>query len=120
MNLNPPIDVEDLDRTQRVGPKHDLVGKPRPLLVKFATYRTRNCVFKARANLRLSKPPQPQVFVNEDLSKSRARLLWSARQQKHQSNRNDCWSADGRILVKNKANKMALIQNENDLMKQCS
>lgn len=117
MKLKPPLSMEDIDRTHRVGPSQE--SRPRPLLVKFATYRARNRVMKARSSLRHLSPSAPRIFLNEDLTKGRAKLLWEARQKKKEGGINDCWSADGRILIKNYANKIVPISNSTDLLKAC-
>ena len=82
--------------------------KPRQILVKFSNYRARQRVFKAKSRLRKKgrNPKQPWavgnseftpaegevsndqpnkysgVFLNEDLTKLRANLLWKARCKK--------------------------------------
>ena len=44
-----PVRAEDIDRAHRVG--KTVPGKQRPLLVKFATYRVRQRVFRAKRSL---------------------------------------------------------------------
>lgn len=55
------------------------------------------------------------VFINEDLTKSKATLLWSARQHKRNNKIKDCWSADGNILVKDNAGRIHPIKTAHDL-----
>ena len=45
-----PITVTDIDRVHRYGKKKD--NRPRGIMVKFATYRARSAVFRAKASLR--------------------------------------------------------------------
>lgn len=55
------------------------------------------------------------VFINEDLTRSKATLLWGARQHKRNNNIKDCWSADGNILVKDKVGRIHPIKNSQEL-----
>ena len=77
MKVSPPITPENLDRVHRVGPKRE--NRPRAILVKFATYRARNLVFRSKKNF---KKPEAE---NEH-------LLFQARQYKTQKKILDCWS----------------------------
>ena len=180
LEVSPPITVEELDRVHRVGK----VGSKCNLLIKFATYRSRNRVFAARSNLAPShrrrplgepwrKPVEPQgstshdadddddtdtqedqhreasdvgtpnndksnvdipvdpdiayaiksfdnrtnIWINEDLTKTRATLLRKARMMKKNGGINDCWSVDGNIIIKNKFNKIKKIFDQGDLDK---
>ena len=137
MQINPPIILQDIDRIHRVGPKME--NKPRPILVKFSNYQARHRVYKARTKLRKGgrdpnrpwgiqtaanveaddQPVQPQqhlqVFINEDLTKNRANLLWKARNKKRAKRIYDCWTYDGQVLIKNLVNKIIPIHQESDL-----
>ena len=57
------------------------------------------------------------IFINDDLTRRRSHLLWKARQLKKANKISDCWSYDGKILVKDLQNKIINIANENDLEK---
>ena len=50
MNIVPPIDIKDIDRVHRTGAKID--GRNRQVLVKFATYRNRQRVYRAKSALK--------------------------------------------------------------------
>ena len=142
-----PVRAEDIDRAHRVG--KTVPGKQRPLLVKFATYRVRQRVFRAKRSLNpkfrnsengpwgnsqrgasdVSTPGSTNdginatrtssarqiIFINEDLTSTRATLLYHARMTKKSKDINDCWSSDGTILVKSKTNKISPIQTPDDL-----
>ena len=52
-----------------------------------------------------------KIWINEDLTKARATLLWEARKMKKAGRDiTDCWSFDGAILVKNKHGKVKQIK----------
>ena len=48
------------------------------------------------------------LYLNDDLTRSRAQLLYECRQAKKKELIADCWSYDGSIIVKTITNKMLL------------
>ncbi|ELT88644.1 hypothetical protein CAPTEDRAFT_199468, partial [Capitella teleta] len=62
MSVEPAITAHDVDRIHRVGKKDG--GKPRSVIIKFATYRARHRVMQHRRNLR-----NTTHFINEDLTR---------------------------------------------------
>ena len=68
------------------------------MIVKFATYRARNRVFRAKAQLRQSDVQN--IFINEDLTRERSELFYKARRMKKTRQIMDCWTSDGKILLK--------------------
>ena len=115
-----PVSPAEIDRAHRVGPKTP--GSERPMLVKFTQYRPRARVFKAKSKLRTSTAGPTtgttrRIFVNEDLTKVRVKLLYQARKAKKEKKIKDCWTHDGQVLIKNNANKVTPIRNNVDLLK---
>ena len=121
MNLNPTI-----NRIHRVGPPHSSEKSPnssvpshnskspRPILCQFVSYPDKANVMKKR---KLLSPNFPQVFINEDLTRTRAKLLFEARQKKRNGLITDCWSFDGRIAIKDNNNRIIPIRKSSDLAK---
>ena len=82
------LDRTDLDRAHRV----ERVGqgqKPRPLLVKYATYQRREQVWSARKVMRDAKPPRgsslPEnimrnVYLQESLTRRNQEIMFAARE----------------------------------------
>ena len=70
-----------------------------------------------RSKLRLQTREQTAtgIFINEDLTKTRGSLLFKARKAKKTDKIMDRCSADGQIIIKNKACKLIPIHNSNDL-----
>lgn len=62
------LDVSDIDRSHRVGRKE--TGKPRPIIVKFVSYRKRSELFQSKRLLKGSG-----FTLREDLTKQRLHLL---------------------------------------------
>lgn len=93
--LDPPLQPSDIDRVHRTGKPQ--AGRQRTLLVKFATYRQRDRLMSKRRAL---KETGSRIFMNEDLTKTRSSLLWHARNAKRQNQIKDCFSSDGRIIIR--------------------
>ena len=93
--INPPLNPKDIDCVHRVGPKEK--GN-RQLLVKFTSYRARKKVYDERKKLQSTTSGR---WINEDLTRKRAALLFRARNMKQDGRIAGCWSSDGRILIKN-------------------
>ena len=94
------IQLTDVDRVHRIG-KKDQDGKCRPILVKFTSYRARDAVFRAKS--RLKKDQTRKIFINEDLTKARSTVFYKARQMRKAKQVADCWTFDGKILLKNQS-----------------
>ena len=80
-------------------PGADVQTRPRPVIVKFATAHARDVVIRARRRLRESGDG-PTVYVNEDLTRRRAALAKKTRQLKKSRKINDCWTFNGKVVVK--------------------
>ena len=82
-----------ISRSHRVG-RTRVDGNPRPVLVKFVSYRAREMVFKARKNL------PKGVYINEDLTPGNSKLSYQMREMKRLGHITDTWTYDGRVYVK--------------------
>ena len=71
----------------------------RPVIVKFATTHVRDVVIRARRRLRESGRG-PTLYVNEDLTRRRATLAKKTRELKKEKKITDCWTFNGKVLVK--------------------
>ncbi|XP_070184920.1 uncharacterized protein, partial [Littorina saxatilis] len=112
----------DIDRSHRVGRK-PTGGEQytRSIIVKMATHRKKEQLMRSRKNLKNadvtklftnlewpalkrgdSAGPQrhPNIFVNEDLTKTRAGIAGRARKLKREGRLEDTWTRDGMIFVK--------------------
>ena len=95
-----------------------VIIEPRDILFKFVSYRYKHEVVLNREKLKsATNDSSSQVYINDDLTRMRATLLFKARTQKRDKKINDAWTSDGRILIKDLANKIHPISNEQDLAK---
>ena len=142
LGMATPIVERDIDRVHRLGPRR--AANLRPILVKFATYRALQLVFKQKAYLNPRRRTELQagawgsgdtsssdrqssttteqgerqhVWINEDLTKSRAEMLWRARAAKKERKIVECWSSDGRIMIKKSGGEIVQIRRVSDIGK---
>ena len=111
--LNICLDIFQVDRSHRLnGPKRpesDNSQVIRPIIVKFATYRSRNLVFKAKKLLKGSG-----IAIFENLTTRRASLLKDVK--RIEGNRN-AWTMDGNILTFNMEGKIFTVRRIEDICK---
>ena len=109
----------DIERSHRVGPKLDKQGRRRvrPIVVRFAKERTRDVVYRARFRLKEvnAKRPLEKIFINEDLTSTRASLAAEARLIKKAGKIQDTWTYNGNILIKNARSDIIQVREFADL-----
>ena len=105
------IPLNEIDRSHRVG--RPSTGKTRDIIVKFSTFRARQKLYTARTKLKTNG--YAGVFINEDLTKHRSGLLYSARTLVKQRCLIGAWSSNGTILIKNNSNNVERILKSEDL-----
>ena len=110
-DLNVPLTQADIDRSHRVGKP---VRGGRQIIVKFATYRARQILFEVRKKL-TELPKYSNVFINEDLTARRSRLLYDARQVKRAKKLIAAYSSSGKVVVIDNANKRHVIDSDDAL-----
>ena len=102
-DLGVPLETHHIDRSHRVGKPDEPIDpattpKPRPIIVKFISYRYRQQFYRARYDLK--NKGHKGVFVNEDLTKYRNNLLYKARMLVKDKKLKNAWSSDGSIFIK--------------------
>ena len=99
-NLNIELQKSDIDRTHRLGTYNSNATNPRSIVIKFSNYTSRSLIYGERRRLRDTK-----LFLNDHLTATRSRYLYIARLYKKSDLITNAWSAEGRILVRDKADK---------------
>lgn len=110
-DLNVPLTQADIDRSHRVGKP---IRGGRQIIVKFATYRARQALFEERKKLTQIQK-YSNVFINEDLTARRSKLLYDARQIKRTKKLMAAYSSSGKIVVIDNANKRHVIDSDDAL-----
>lgn len=109
--LNVTMALEEIDRSHRVGAP---TKRNRDIIVKFATYRTRQRLYSQRKALR-DMERMGNVFVNEDLTRKRSEILFYARRFVKGKKLKSAYSSDGKIFVYDNGDNRHLIKTESDL-----
>ena len=81
-----------------------------------SSYQARERIYKARAKLRRS---ETRIFINEDLTKTRADLLWTIRDLKKKEKLLDGWSHDGKVAIKLFDGKIKQVRDKEHLFRLC-
>ena len=118
MKIEPHVQSTDIERSHRVGPKHDRHGRRRvrPIIVRLSKERTRDVVYRARFRLKDVNAKRPgEIFVNEDLTSTRASLAIYARLLKKAGKISDNWTYNGNILIKNARGEITQVRAVADL-----
>lgn len=89
----------DIDRSHRIG-RRENSDRPRPIIVKFTSYRKRSEVFRSKRRLRSTG-----VVIHEDLTKARYHLL---REAITKYGLNNVWTQDGVVIVARGETKLRL------------
>ena len=86
-------------------------GKPRPIIIKFLSYRQRKKVFDAKRKLKGQK-----IMISEDLTKKRYKLL---QQCLNEFEKKNVWCYDGRIYCITNQGKQVFttVDNLSDFLK---
>ena len=112
------IKLDEIDRTHRLGRKIEHSDKsskrPRDIIVKFATYRSRQKLFKARRSLR-GHSKHKDVYINEELTRARSELYYNARMLVKARLVVKTWTSDGVIFVEDRHNRVHRCDRQNDL-----
>ena len=111
------VSIDEIDRSHRVGPRRSKDGssasRPRDIIVKFVSYRSRQKLFQKRGTAKSCG--YGGKFINEDLTRTRSYMLYKCRELKRQGRIQDTWSMDGKILVKDRLGKIRPVIGEGDL-----
>ena len=81
----------------------DRATAPGYIIVKFTTYNARNRLFQERKSLReTDNEDLNNIFLNEDLTKRRSKILFEARKLRRSNKLKSAFSSDGKIIVRDK------------------
>ena len=113
--LKAEIKPEDIDRTHRLPrpPGHtNGHSKPRNLVVKFTTYNARKRVYDKRTELKHLKQ---NIFINENLTKTRNELFYEARKMVKDKKVKSAWTIDGNIFIRDNEDRPRKIKNKSEI-----
>ena len=95
------LNKDDIDRSHRLGKLPDDAeenARPRDIVVKFVSYRKRAQLYKAR--VKTKNNGYKGVYMNEHLTKVRAKILYEARRRVKSKQLQSAWFLDGTVFIK--------------------
>ena len=108
-DINPELSPTDIERSQRVGKLSDSRGhtyaRPRLIIVRLTNTIVKRRILKCRTNLK-SYSKYKHVYINEDLTRTRNKLYSHARQLLKRKTIVQLWTTNGKILMKDKDNRI--------------
>ena len=105
------IKREEISRSHRVG--KPVPSKPRPILVKFVSYRSREKLYDARKSI---AETHPYIRIYEDLTKTTNELAYKALECRRQGRIHHTWVYDGNVFVRTyERGRAVVIRDEYDL-----
>ena len=124
--LDVRISSDEISTSHRLMPssrrKLDDEKQPPVIIVRFISRNIRNQLYSRRKmikNLNLknfSVPGTKRIFINENLTYSRKRLFWKAKEMAKEQNYRFFWTSNGNIFVKKAVDSDTIaIRNELDL-----
>lgn len=87
--------------------------KPRDILVKFVSYRSRAKLLHNKKNLKGSE--FERVYLNDDLTRTRSFIFQQARQLVKARSAKGAWTTDGTIIILDNNNIRHRIESKKDL-----
>ena len=125
--LGVDINPEDIDRSHRIGKLEQdrpRVGRgalrpkrrPRDILVKFARYNARDKLYQERKDLR-NLETHANVFINEDLTKKRSKLLFDGRTLARAEIVKAAYSTDGKLYIRDHEDNRHMIKSDSEIKK---
>jgi hypothetical protein len=97
-NLGIHITDMDIERSHRTG-RDPKPGKPRPVIVRFQSYKVRRQFYDARKRLK-DNPVYSKTFINEVLTSTRNKMAKAARDLRRQKRIDSTFTTDGRVVIR--------------------
>ena len=102
------VKKKDFSTAHRLPPKRNSkIGDPPGIIARFISGNVRNEIYSKRAvvksvdekNFPLQNMKRKKIFINENLTQARKRLLWLTKQKAKAKNFSYTWTINGRIYV---------------------
>ena len=117
----------NISTAHRLPPKrYSKISKPPAIIARFISRNVRNDIYRKRVVLRDASEtdlPVPRMekfklFINENLTQARKRLLWQSKQAAKENGYAYVWTMNGKVYVRKNDNSHSnVISTEEDLKK---
>ena len=126
--LGVEITKSDISTAHRLATKHPKNGAassvPPAIIARFVRRDIRNEIYNRRKTAKTIQPHQypvpgmTKLYVNENLTQYRKKLLWKTKELTKKYHYAYLWTTNGKIFVKkNEKDEPRIIQSENDYQK---
>ena len=111
--IDETITKHDINIVHRIGKPR---GLPRPVIVRMLRKRQKDVIMRGNKHLMNSPTVNISIFLNDDLTRFRDKVLYEARQLKKQHQIKNAFSLGGNIYVIQNDDRRVLIVNSKQLM----
>lgn len=109
------LDPAEVERSHRVGKPSPTLSKPRQIIMRLRSVDTKFLLLKSAKNFRKNENFK-HISVNEDLTKFRGQLAFFSRQLVKNGRATQTWTTNGKILIRDRKDRVHLIKTEQDLV----
>ena len=117
--VDKPILPSEIDRCHHIFEPvaGDTGPKPKDIIVKFVSHKTKAAVMTKQPKVKLrndnkQKSSNARIYVSEDLTRVRSRILCRTRKLKRQQQIKDTYTLDGRIIIKTLSDRFLYISEK--------
>ncbi len=104
---------DDIQEVYRAGKKKE--HRTRDIVIQFTKKSTRDGFLQQRAKIPRTTDPKGRIYINEDLTEFRQKLLYDARQKVKCGKLKGAWCQHGNIMVLKSEGKPCAVKDYNDL-----
>ena len=117
LKVDPPIAPQDINNSHRLPkPRNAPADQPHPIIIRFTRKADRDRVLKERKELKkFNEDKLVKIYINEDLTTTRARLFAAARNHQKNGRLQQVWTFNGNIKVKTLTGVVRNIKYLNDI-----
>ena len=105
--------IKEIDRKHRLGRPKGSQGVGSPIIIKFASYTSRQKMMRNEAKLK--QTVYLRAFLNENLTTTRDQIFYQARKMVKDKLIISTWTKDGIIIIKNARSKIHRVETQIDL-----
>ena len=89
---------------------------PPTVIIKFVSRRTKEVVMGKKTKLKdIKEDNELPIYFQDDLTATRAKLSYKARQLKHQNKIIDTWVINSKVMIKDRRNRIHNVKCQDDL-----
>ena len=117
LKIDPPLEEHHINVSHRLPKPHNAPATlPHPIIIRFNRKTDRDRVIKERKELKeYNENAAVKIYINEDLTSTRARLFSIVRSQQEKNNLAQAWTYNGNIKIKTITGVIKSIKSMSDL-----